>query len=71
MYCISYYKNNNPENIPHTTYEVIYLYSNVEIDGEYVPQMNYRFETRVETHDGTTTQLIGDWGGPHEWTTEF
>lgn len=70
--CISYEPAaENGEYFPHTTYEFIYLYSNVEIDGEYVPQMNYRFETRVETHDGTTTQLIGDWGGPHEWTTEF
>lgn len=70
--CISYEPAaENGEYFPHTTYEFIYLYSNVKIDGEYVPQMNYRFETRVETHDGTTTQLIGDWGGPHEWTTEF
>ena len=70
--CISYEPAaENGEYFPHTTYEFIYLYSNVEIDGEYVPQMNYRFETRVETHEGTTTQLIGDWGGPHEWTTEF
>jgi hypothetical protein len=59
------------EYYPHTVYEFIYLYSNVKINGEYVPQMNYRFETRVETQEGTTTQLIGDWGGEHEWTTEF
>lgn len=70
--CISYEPAAaSGEYFPHTTYEFIYLYSNVEIDGEYVPQMNYRFETRVETHEGTTTQLVGDWGGPHEWTTEF
>lgn len=56
---------------PHTTYEFIYLYSNVQIGDEYVPQMNYRFETRVDTPEGTTTQLVGDWGGEHEWTTEF
>ena len=55
----------------HTTYEFIYLYSNVQIGDEYVPQMNYRFETRVDTPEGTMTQLIGDWGGEHEWTTEF
>lgn len=54
-----------------TTYEFIYLYSNVQIGSEYVPQMNYRFETRVDTPEGTITQLIGDWGGEHEWTTEF
>ena len=33
--------------------------------------MNYRFETRVENPEGTVTELIGDWGGEHEWTTEF
>lgn len=60
------------EYFPHTVYEFMYLYSNVDIGGKnYVPQMNYRFETRVETHEGTTTQLVGDWGGAHEWTTEF
>lgn len=70
--CISYEPaSETGEYYPHTTYEVIYLYSNVEIDGEYVPQMNYRFETRVATPEGTTTDLIGDWGGEHEWTTEF
>lgn len=58
-------------NEPHTTYEFIYLYSNVQIGSEYVPQMNYRFETRVATAEGTTAQLIGDWGGEHEWTMEF
>lgn len=70
--CISYEPaSENGEYYPHTTYEFIYLYSNVKIGGQYVPQMNYRFETRVATHEGTTTQLVGDWGGEHEWTTEF
>lgn len=70
--CISYEPaSENGEYYPHTTYEFIYLYTNVKIGGKYVPQMNYRFETRVATHEGTTTQLIGDWGGEHEWTTEF
>lgn len=71
--CISYEPPaETGEYYPHTTYEFIYLYSNVEISkGNYVPQMNYRFETRVATPEGTTTQLIGDWGGEHEWTTEF
>ena len=70
--CISYEPaSENGEYYPHTTYEFIYLYSNVKIGGEYVPQMNYRFETRVATPEGTTTYLIGDWGGEHEWTTEF
>lgn len=71
--CISYEPaSSNGEYFPHTTYEFIYLYSNVEISKDkYEPQMNYRFETRVATHEGTVTQLIGDWGGEHEWTTEF
>lgn len=71
--CISYEPaSENGEYYPHTTYEVIYLYSNVQIGRDnYVPQMNYRFETRVETQDGTVTELIGDWGGEHEWTMEF
>lgn len=71
--CISYEPASaDGEYYPHTTYEFIYLYSNVDMGREnYVPQMNYRFETRVATPEGTTTQLIGDWGGEHEWTTEF
>ncbi len=70
--CISYEPAaENGEYYPHTTYEFVYLYSNVKIGGEYVPQMNYRFETRVSTPEGTTSQLIGDWGGEHEWTTEY
>lgn len=56
---------------PHTTYEFVYLYSNVKIAGEYVPQMNYRFETRIATPEGTTSELIGDWGGAHEWTMDY
>lgn len=70
--CISYEPSSESgEYFPHTVYEFIYLYSNVKINGEYVPQMNYRFETRVENPEGTVTELIGDWGGEHEWTTEF
>ncbi|MBD5454995.1 MAG: tetratricopeptide repeat protein [Lachnospiraceae bacterium] len=71
--CISYEPAAaDGEYYPHTTYEFIYLYSNVDMGREnYVPQMNYRFETRVATPEGTTTQLVGDWGGEHEWTTEF
>lgn len=59
------------EYYPHTTYEFVYLYSNVKIGGQYVPQMNYRFETRTATPMGTTSQLVGDWCGEHEWTTEY
>lgn len=70
--CISYEPEAVQEDYyPHTTFEFIYLYSNVKINGELVPKMNYRFETRVATKEGTTTQLIGDWGGANEWTTTF
>lgn len=70
--CISYEPKATQEDYyPHTTLEFIYLYSNVTINGELVPKMNYRFETRVATEEGTTTQLIGDWGGDNEWTTTF
>ena len=70
--CISYEPPcTNGEYYPHTTYEFVYLYSNVKIGGQYVPQMNYRFETRIADPMGTTSQLIGDWGGEHEWTTEY
>lgn len=70
--CISYEPaSENGEYYPHKTYEFVYLYSNVTIDGEYVPQMNYRFETRIATPEGTTSTLIGDWGGEHEWNIEY
>ena len=41
------------------------------INGEYVPQMNYRFDTRVATSEGITTNSIGDWGGEHEWEIDY
>lgn len=70
--CISYEPAaRNGEYYPHTTYEFVYLYSNVKIGGEYVPMMNYRFETRVSTPEKTTSWLIGDWGGEHEWSAEY
>ncbi len=71
--CISYEPaSENGEYYPHTTYEFVYLYSNVKLGQEnYVPQMNYRFETRVLTPEGMTSQLIGDWGGEHEWDMEY
>ncbi len=55
----------------HTEYTVQYLYSNVKINGSYVPQMNYRFDTKVTTDDGITTNAIGDWGGEHEWEIDY
>lgn len=55
----------------HTEYTVQYLYSNVKIGGQYVPQMNYRFDTKVTTEDGISTKAIGDWGGDHEWEIDY
>jgi hypothetical protein len=43
----------------------------VKINGEYVPQMNYRFDTKVTTEEGTTTTAIGDWGGEHEFEIDY
>ncbi len=54
-----------------TEYTIQYLYSNVKIDGKYVPQMNFRFDTKVTTADGITTNAIGDWGGEHEWEIDY
>ncbi len=70
--CISYEPSpENPEAYPHYVYEFFYLYSNVKIKGVEVPQMNYRFETRITTEEGTVSEVIGDWGGEHEWTMEY
>jgi hypothetical protein len=59
------------EEFPHTEYTIQYLYSNVKINGAYVPQMNYRFDTKVTTEEGTTTTAIGDWGGEHEFEIDY
>lgn len=70
--CISYEPAPlNSQEYPHYNYEFVYLYSNVKINGVEVPQMNYRFETRITTEEGTVSELIGDWGGEHEWTMEY
>ena len=55
----------------HTEYTVQYLYSNVKIGGQYVPQMNFRFDTKITTEEGITTNAIGDWGGEHEWEIDY
>lgn len=60
-----------PENVtgaeyPHTEYVITYEYSNVSKNGTDV-QMNYRLKTQITTEEGTTTDVIGDWGGEHEW----
>lgn len=70
--CISYEPAPlNEQEYPHYNYEFIYLYSNVKINGVLVPQMNYRFETRITTQEGTVSEVIGDWGGEHEWSMEY
>lgn len=56
---------------PHTEYTIQYLYSNVKINGQYVPQMNYRFDTKITTEEGTTTNAVGDWGGEHEFEIDY
>lgn len=61
----------NSAEFPHTEYTIQYLYSNVKIGGKYVPQMNYRFDTKVTTEEGTTTIAVGDWGGEHEFEIDY
>lgn len=68
---ISYEPPEEPGAASHTEYTVQYLYSNVKIDGQYVPKMNYRFDTKVTTSEGITTNAIGDWGGEHEWEIDY
>lgn len=55
----------------HIEYTMQYLYSNVRIGGQYIPQMNFRFDTKVTTQDGIATNAIGDWGGEHEWEIDY
>lgn len=68
---ISYKPANADGSDSDTEYTVQYLYSNVKIKGQYVPQMNYRFDTKVTTSEGITTNAIGDWGGEHEWEIDY
>ena len=68
---ISYEPPEDADANTHTEYTVQYLYSNVKVNGEYVPQMNYRFDTKVTTPEGITTNAIGDWGGEHEWEIDY
>lgn len=68
---ISYEPPMEPGADSKTEYTIQYLYSNVKIDGQYVPQMNYRFDTKVTTSEGITTNAIGDWGGEHEWEIDY
>ena len=57
---------------PHTQYTISYIYSNVSVNGKFVPKMNYRLDTTVYQSEGETTKnSIGDWGGENEWTLDF
>ena len=62
--------NENGEYYPHTEYIITYEYSNV-LKNNTLVQMNYRLKTQITTQDGTTTDVIGDWGGEHEWETSY
>ncbi len=55
---------------PHTEYIITYEYSNV-LKNDTLVQMNYRLKTQVTTQEGTVTDVIGDWGGEHEWETSY
>lgn len=70
---ISYEPMTEEADDQHTEYTIQYLYSNVKIDGQYVPQMNYRFDTKVTNAQGEAiaTTAIGDWGGEHEWEIDY
>ncbi len=68
---ISYKPANTDGSESDTEYTIQYLYSNVKIKGQYVPQMNYRFDTKITTPEGITTNAIGDWGGEHEWEIDY
>ncbi len=58
---------------PHTKYAVTYLKSYITSGGSTrVAQMNYRLETTIETSDGEFEEtVVGDWGGPNEWTMDL
>ena len=68
---ISYEPVANSGADSHIEYTIQYLYSNVKVGGRYVPQMNYRFDTKVTTEEGITTNAVGDWGGEHEWEIDY
>lgn len=60
----------NDEYYPHIEYVISYENSNVLKNGTDV-QMNYRFNTTTRTEEGAETVAIGDWGGEHEWSTNY
>ncbi len=58
---------------PHTKYDVTYLYSYITSGtATKVPKMNYRLSTTVTLQDGEENEtIVGDWGGPNEWTMDI
>ncbi len=58
---------------PHTKYDVTYLYSYITSGkATKVPKMNYRLSTTVTLEDGSDVEtIVGDWGGPNEWTMDI
>lgn len=70
--CISYEPAEEAGNYyPHTEYTISYMSSNVQKKNSFKEEMNYHLETRVWTEEGTTTDMIGDWGGPYQWEKEY
>jgi tetratricopeptide (TPR) repeat protein len=58
---------------PHTKYSVTYLYSYITSGGSTkVAKMNYRLDTTITNQDGEEIEtIVGDWGGPNEWTMDI
>lgn len=58
---------------PHTKYSVTYLKSYItQGNSTKVAQMNYRLSTLITDEDGNMTEtVVGDWGGPNEWTMDI
>ncbi len=63
----------NGDFYPHTKYSVTYLYSyTTSGSSTKVAKMNYRLDTTIETSDGEIEEtVVGDWGGPDEWTMDI
>ncbi len=58
---------------PHTKYSVTYLYCYITSGrSTKVAKMNYRLDTTITTQDGEMIEtIVGDWGGPDEWTMDI
>lgn len=70
--CIGYEPPKTTENYyPHTEYVVSYMFSNVQKKSAFEGEMNYHLETKTWTESGMTTVMVGDWGGPYEWSKSY